>query len=274
MTFSDQLKKIKKDLENQEKSVKKQAIEKMARPPKAPKPVQKTKGHAAPQPAESHLSDDELFAQSIAGIGKNEVYRGKFGDPLDKWEPQKEVDKKAEAKTHAEEAEARQFVEELREQRTFEEVVGKLDKRFKGEKYHVPNKATAIAAATPLHTESLALDSDGLRSVEVTPAHRELLKRADIYRKEKRIPELNLRGRTKDDALLRLEGFLDIARRRGDRYGRVIHGKGKGSQDDPVIKPAVLIWCEGPGAKFVAGYAPEVSDDGDYGSIMLEFRKT
>jgi len=273
MTFSDQLKKIKKDLENQEKAGKKRAIEKMARPPKATKPPQKSPEKPVPAPVENNLSDEELFAQSIAGIGKSEVYKGKFGDPMDRWEPQKETDKKLEAKTLAEEAEARQFVEELREQRTFEQVVGKLDKRFKGEKYHVPNKATALAAETPLHTESLALDSDGLRSVEVTHAHRELLKRADVHRKEKRIPELNLRGRTKDDALLRLEGFLDIARRRGDRYGRVIHGKGKGSQDDPVIKPAVLIWCEGPGAKFVAGYAPEVSEDGDYGSIMLEFRK-
>ncbi len=273
MSFSDQLKKIKKDLEKQEKSGKKHAIEQMARPPKTPKPVKKSPEKPEPTTVETNLSDEELFAQSIAGIGKSEVYKGKFGDPLDRWEPKKDTDKVVDTKTLAEEAEARQFVEELREQRTFEQVVGKLDKRFKGEKYHVPNKATAMPAETPLHTESLALDSDGLRSVEVKPAHRELLKRADIYRKEKRIPELNLRGRTKDEALLRLEGFLEIAQRRGDRYGRVIHGKGKGSQDDPVIKPAVLIWCEGPGAKSVSGYAPEVSEDGDYGSIILEFRK-
>lgn len=273
MSFSDQLKKIKKDLEKQEKSVKKRSIEKMARPPKAPKPAKKSGDHPAPTPAEDKLSDEELFEKSIAGIGKTELYRGKFGDPLDRWEPEKEADKKAAAKTLAQEAEARQAVEELREQRTFEQVVGKLDKRFKGDKYHVPNKSIATMAKTELHTESLALDSDGLRSVDVTPAHRELLKRADAYRKEHRIPELNLRGRTKDDALLRLEGFLDIARRRGDRYGRVIHGKGKGSPEDPVIKPAVLIWCEGPGSKFVSGYAPEVSEDGDYGSIILEFRK-
>lgn len=273
MSFEDQLKKIKKDLEVNEKSEKKRAIAAMAKPEGAKastKDVDVTVVYV-----EEVLSDDELFARSIENIDSSELYRGKFGDPMDRWRPGQAEDVEKPGLTPEEEDEARRQVAELRELRTFEQVVGKLDRRFDDEKFYVPPRPRheIKLAETPLHTEPLALDPVGLREVEATPAHRELLKRAKSYARNKRLPELHLRGDTREDAIQRLEAFIEIAVRRGDKFARVIHGKGKQSAQDPVIKPAVLTWCEGPGAQVISGYAPEVAPSGDYGSIIIEFRK-
>ena len=273
MSFSDQLKKIKKDLESQEKSEKKAAITAMAKPER-PKP-QPREANAVPLPADVELTDAQLFEKSLENIDDSALYRGKYGDPMDRWRPQ-QAEQKAKPKLSAEEEEkARQQLEELRELRTFEQVVGKLDRRYDDDKFYVPPKPRVeiTPATTPLNTEPLALDPVGLREVEVTPAHRELLKRAKAYAKEKRLPEIHLRGDTRDEAMSRLEAFVETAVRRGDRYMRIVHGKGKQSAEDPVIMPAALTWCEGPGAKVIQGYAPEVAPSGDYGSIVLEFRK-
>lgn len=274
MSFSEQLKKLKKDLEKEQKTERKRHIEQVSKP--TPKPVKRPEATSAEPaaPPAPVLTDAQLFEQSLQNIDQNAVYRGKFGDPHDRWQPHEVKSRHESERLDAVEAEARQFVEELREKRTFEDMVGKLDARFSDDKFFVPPKprVQVTPAVTGLQTESLGLDPKGLRDVELTPAHRDLLKRAGVYAKERRLPELNLRGKTRDEAIERLEAFLDICARRDDRFARVIHGKGKQSEDDPVLKPAVLTWCEGPGAKVVQGYAPEITADGDYGVLMLEFR--
>lgn len=98
----------------------------------------------------------------------------------------------------------------------------------------------------------------------------------DRYKKRSRrhdVPERNFRGDSVEDALRQLELFVHQHWKDGARFVRVIHGRGLQSDGDPVLKPAILRWLEGPGFRYVRGYVPEVNSAGDYGSLIVELEK-
>ena len=66
----------------------------------------------------------------------------------------------------------------------------------------------------------------------------------------------SVRGMTQGEARRLLEGFLRERRAAGVRFVKVIHGKGKGSPGEPVLRRRVPQWLESWKPELVAGYEP------------------
>ncbi|MGB1015454.1 MAG: Smr/MutS family protein, partial [Nannocystaceae bacterium] len=86
------------------------------------------------------------------------------------------------------------------------------------------------------------------------------------------LPVLNIRQLPRDRALEQVATFLAQQRQAGKKFVRVITGKGLSSRGDPVLKPAVIAYCEGPGATDVTAWAPERDRQGAFGSIVIRLR--
>ena len=54
---------------------------------------------------------------------------------------------------------------------------------------------------------------------------------------------------------------------------RVITGKGKQSEGEPVLKGAVESYFLSVGAPLVTAFAPEVTRDGDFGAYAVQLKK-
>jgi DNA-nicking Smr family endonuclease len=114
-------------------------------------------------------------------------------------------------------------------------------------------------------THARAVD---LHEPELTAEHREVLRRARLAP----MAVLNLRHDRRDEALRRLAVFVRDHQRDEVRYVRVITGKGRQSEGDPVLKPAVVAWASGTGRPWVARWAPETDCSGQWGSVVLQLR--
>jgi len=113
--------------------------------------------------------------------------------------------------------------------------------------------------------------TDELHAPQLTTAQRKLLKRAKKYG---HIPELNLRHYRKHEALNTLYQFVRAQQMLGIRYVKIITGKGKRSQEQVVIKPAVLDWCQIPqNAEMLLDYSLAPDESGDYGVVIFELRR-
>ncbi len=238
---------------------------------------------------EEPLSDEELFAKAVENLAAEDVYAGKFegqgpevpGEPaaMSAEDAQRQPDEQQEP---VDDEEARQEVAERRERLTFERAVGPVDETVDRSKYRrreLPDPAEdaerrgALRSDSPesLDTPALPKTGEGLNHVgPLHASHKELLKRYAKRSRRHDIAELNVRGDTADDALRQLELFVHLEWKNSARFVRIIHGRGLRSDGDPVLKPAVLRWLEGPGFRYVRGYAPEVNNAGDYGSIIVE----
>ncbi|NVB38731.1 Smr/MutS family protein [Pseudenhygromyxa sp. WMMC2535] len=86
-----------------------------------------------------------------------------------------------------------------------------------------------------------------------------------------RLPTCNLRHLRRVEALRQLEFFARVCRAQGERYCRVIPGKGVESRSQPVLKRMLLAWCSDPGQP-VLGWAPELDVHGEWGSAIVELR--
>lgn len=129
-------------------------------------------------------------------------------------------------------------------------------------------------ASPELITPGLPKEGPGLRYIEsLHQNHRDLLDRHESYRHSNTVPELNLRGDRKPEARQRLQQFVFMNARQPIRFARIITGRGLRSNPEPVLKPVVLQWLEGPGAEHIRGYAPELTEAKDYGSLLIEFRQ-
>lgn len=244
------------------------------KPEKRPTPAKQAK----PKPAKK--SDEELFAEAVQNIDRSDVFRGKFGVPGDDWEPGQDVIEEAAAEVEAAVAEeefdeevVRDQVKELQNKRLLEHFVGQMDERFESGKYRMKQRRSTPEddAGEDFVTPLLPKDGDGLREVSLETSQRKLLKSHAKYARKNRVPEVNLRGDTREQAIERLDVFVPNCHRRGDPFVRIICGRGKNSKGDPIIKPAVLDWIESAGKTMVKGFAPEVQSSGDYGSIIIEF---
>ncbi len=108
-----------------------------------------------------------------------------------------------------------------------------------------------------------------LHAQPLTPPQRTLLRQAA---KTRPLPELNIRKLPRIRALEQVLAFIAHHRARGIRFVRVITGKGLSSRGDPVLKPAVIAYCEGPGAASVVSWAPERDAQGAFGSLIIRLR--
>lgn len=242
---------------------------------------------APPQEAPRALSDKELFEQALRSLDAAQIYQAKFeGSAAAELPPA--LSEEEEAACHAYEApegieddeeEARQKIQEARDAALFEQMVGSVEPIAERAKYRRSRrKVAAPIVAKPrserrLSTPALPLDGEGLHYVpRLNGQQRALKKRYARHAIAHQTPELNVRGDILEDALRQLELFVHQAWREGAPFVRVIHGRGLRSEDEPILKPAILEWLEGPGERYLRGYIPERNQSGDYGSLILELR--
>lgn len=125
--------------------------------------------------------------------------------------------------------------------------------------------------ATPQYRSGSPVSAEALEAPVLTGSQRDLLRRA---RKQSFVPTLNLRHQRRAEAVQELAAFVLKKQHQGVRFVRVVTGKGKQSEDLPVLKPMVLEWCEmEPGSQWVRAYAPETDRSGNFGVVVLELRR-
>jgi DNA-nicking Smr family endonuclease len=253
-------------------------------PPATPRPSA-TAGHqdgAGGQESRSKPRNDrELFEAAVEELSPGDIYRGKYFGQSDVPESDDGPsiadfmqDEDPPSDAPLDEEQARENLKNLQNQRMLEHALGGVDKLVDSSKYRKKEpRGYSSEPNDELNTEPLPKSGEGLHDVELQPLQKELLKRYNKRMRSSDVPELNLRGDTLDDALRRLELFCHDCWKRETGFVRVIHGKGKQSDGEPVIKPAVLNWLEGPGFRYVRGYAPEVKRAGNYGSIIVELAR-
>lgn len=277
------------------------------RPQEQPARADLSAGDALGQPEEEEeeeaapLSDAELFEQAIGQIAPEDIYRGKFAGQGPRLAPARSPaerearaslskEDKARARQADEQADqqAREAVGQAREMRLFEKTVGKVEKLARADKYRRPampdpaedaarRTAPAAYSSEPpdaLLTPPLPKSGQGLHEVGAfNPAQRDLHARYKKRARHHEIPEINLRGDSVEDALRQVELFMHQQCKDQRQFVRIIHGRGLKSDGDPVIKPAILHWLEGPGFRYVRGYVPERNSAGDYGSLIVELER-
>lgn len=281
-----------------------------APPRSAHTPKDKARTTAAPPPEDRSqdddfldapaLSDAELFQKSLEEIKPEDFYRGKFvgeapvfepepGDDARRGERRAAQDERDEcagdAMSAADEADAREAVQQVRAQRLFEREVGAVAPLADGKKYRQPGardpaedvaRRIAYRSEPPesLNTPPLAKSGEGLNQVgPLVAAQKELYERYKKRERRHEVFELNVRGDSVEDALRNVELFVHKNWKEDRHFVRIIHGRGLQSDGEPVLKPAILHWLEGPGFRYVRGYVPEVTDSGDYGSLIVELER-
>lgn len=238
------------------------------------------------------LSDEQLFEHALDQINPQKIFQGKFvgqGVELPKPAPSPSGPAQAAAKAAAKaealaEAEAASQDEaELREEVQFVRALGYIDPLGQRDKYHKPKAGTHVSRFDQLRdrgytteypdgllTPQLPKEGPGLHLVELDLAQKGLINRFKLHTRQDACATLNLHGEVLEDALRQLELFVHQEHKSGASYVRLVHGKGLNSEEGkPVLKPAVLQWLEGPGLRYIRGYAPEVGADGNYGSLVV-----
>ncbi len=85
--------------------------------------------------------------------------------------------------------------------------------------------------------------------------------------------ELDLHGLLRDEAISRLEHFIERAFSRGMEAVLVITGKGINSPEGPVLRGAVEAWLRGMGKKMVSEFSPAPRDKGGTGAFVVFLKK-
>lgn len=245
----------------------------------------------APEESRRPLNDRELFEQAVQGLDAAQIYEAKYqGSAAAELPPAPTADVEEQSPSpaggfagEALEEEARQRVQEARDAALFEQMVGSVEPILDRAKYRPPRRTNPAPSAAPplppadrkLSTPALPTDGEGLNFVpRFNGQQRSLKKRHARYAIANEIPQLNLRGDNREDALRQLELFIHQFWKDQARFVRVIHGRGLRSEDEPILKPAILEWLEGPGERYLRGYIPERNQAGDYGSLIIELERS
>jgi DNA-nicking Smr family endonuclease len=255
---------------------------------------------ASSEQPQKPLSERDLFEKAVQELEPGDVYSGKFHGQGPELPPEPEasdVDEEAppvneEAPPVNEEAppvnedEAREAVAKKREKLHFERAVGPVDeknrRRQKYRKQSRPDPEEHVKQVTSFRSDSpddmitppLPKAGEGLNNVgPLTGAQKDMLARYKKRSRRREVPEINVRGDSVEDALRQIELFVHLQWKEKARFVRVIHGRGLQSDGDPVLKPAVLRWLEGPGYRYIKGYVPEVNSARDYGSVVAELER-
>ncbi len=273
---------------------------------KPPAPAPAPSRVPEPTPA-TRLSDADLFEQALSELAPSDTFRGKFhgdvhnalpgADDLPRTaasryargerEPDVPKGMKGKSKKEREQAKAeREAVEaDIREEIMFTRFVGLMDDVSDDSKYYKQKPREAFITMEPrgfeddvpegLITPTLPREGPGLNLVEgLDDSQKGLLNRARLWARQNDMPTLNLRGDSFDDAMRQLELFVHQQWKEGAKYVRVVHGRGLGSAEGAaVLKPAVLGWLEEGGFRYLRGYAPELTPDRDYGSLIVSLNR-
>lgn len=238
-------------------------------------------------------SDEELFREAVDSLEPGEMYKGKFrgssgtgddlpeqaGDTGEAVDSHGVSDRETDRETTSEKADEetlRRRAGEFRDESLFRKMVGDVEPLEGRDKYRQPRRRSADHGIDDgdddeLVTPSLPRSGEGLHYVPpFVRSQRELLARHDDYEERHEVPVLNIRGQHRDQALDDLRDFVGRHVADGVRFVRIIPGRGLRSEVEPVLKPAVLAWLEGPGIDDVVGYVPERLQGGDYGSLIVE----
>lgn len=84
--------------------------------------------------------------------------------------------------------------------------------------------------------------------------------------------QLDLHGLNREEALSALPRFLQLASRKGQKAVLVITGKGKHSEDEPVLNQAVASWLRDAGRELIVEYAPAPREMGGSGAYVVFLR--
>lgn len=86
---------------------------------------------------------------------------------------------------------------------------------------------------------------------------------------------VDLHGMTRDEARIRVEGFLHESRLRSRRCVLIVHGRGLNSKDQiPVLKESVRIWLtRGRISRSVLAFATARPTDGGAGAVYVLLRR-
>lgn len=243
------------------------------------------------------LDAEALFAHAVDTIQPKDLFAGKYHGsvrdlPRAKQKPapfmpgdaptHPNAPKMSKAERRAQEERSRAELADLREELLFTRAVGGFDEVFSNQdKYHRQKprtykereERTSYSSEAPegLITPSMPKSGDGLHHVpSLNGAQRELLNQARSWAAKHHMEALNVRGDGVEDALRQVELFFHQQWKDGARYVRIVHGRGLQSEEGiPVLKPSILHWLEGPGFRYVRGYAPELTKDNDYGSVLV-----
>lgn len=219
----------------------------------------------APPPARK-VTEDELMAEAFRAAGETSAAAAKFlGEGYDAGNVEVVRAAAAEGGGAEEQGEGATAPELTHDDLVFLEAMSaQVERLDTGREALRTREWTGLAWRTDVELASLTPEQ--LVHLELTPTHRDLLRRA----RKSETEALNVRHYSREDALRQVEAFVIGCAARQLRYVRVIHGKGRQSAEGPVLKPAVIAWCEGPGARWVRAWAPEVDRTGQYGSLVLE----
>lgn len=238
-------------------------------------------------------SDRELFEQAVDNIDAAEVYEAKFrgGSGAAGQLPDDDSGSSAHAGGHSasagqsaagddpvDEEQARQDIEQLRQEAMFHRAVSDAKPLSDRDKYHFSRRRRAASSDEQdcdddaLLTPSLPTSGDGLNYVSPPgKAQKAMLQRFQRWnRSHDHLPELVVRGLTRDEALDQLRDFIERYHSEETRFVRIVPGRGLRSKTEPILKPTVLKWLEGPGRPMICGYVPERLQGGDYGSLIVE----
>jgi DNA-nicking Smr family endonuclease len=115
-----------------------------------------------------------------------------------------------------------------------------------------------------------SMTAEELREPTLTGEQRDLLRRA---RRAGSLAVVNIRHYRRKEALGEVDAFVRACIQKDHRFVRVVHGKGKQSAGEAVLKPAVVNWCQGVGSTFVRAWAPETDVSGQFGSLVMELKR-
>jgi DNA-nicking Smr family endonuclease len=250
--------------------------------PEEPEPEEQKE----PEPTRVEPSPEEQFERALDGLSRTEMRRQKYDLPTAK-KKQKAADEEAsdegDKRSAQEEQQAREELKRRREQRKFQAAMRDVDRMETSKKYRQRSKPDPSAyldeedanrTADDFVTRRLPKSGEGLNDIaKLDDAQEAMLERFEQWKASNDIRELNLRGETADDAVVRLRGFIQQCVDHELAFARIIHGRGENSTGPPVVKPTVLEWLEDHGAPYIRGYVPERKFGGDYGSLVVEFRR-
>ncbi|MFB6351329.1 MAG: Smr/MutS family protein [Bradymonadaceae bacterium] len=242
----------------------------------------------APMPDED-VSAREAFEEAIEGMSPAEMRRQKYDMPSaerDESTPGARTEageEDAEADGTSDEQAKREELKRRREERKFQDAMRDVeqiegDQKFRARTAPDPSQyldeTESERTAADFATPTLSKSGQGLHHVSpLNDVQETMVERADAADERGKLRVLNLRGETADDATEMLREFIERCRRDGVQFARIVPGRGKQSDGEPVLKPLVLRWLETRAVDAIRGYAPERSIHGDYGSVIVEFRE-
>lgn len=106
---------------------------------------------------------------------------------------------------------------------------------------------------------------------QLSPAQSRLLDKISKLRPSE-VQELNLRHLPRKEAMVQLRRKATQMRRLGQRYLRIITGKGIGSSGAPILRREVVHWCILQAKKQALQWTPEPENNREYGSIFIDLQ--